>query len=112
VRDASVYKPLPAIPDSSPGATRSAGGRDSGKPFTAQDVRFTAKGATLYAFIMGWPEREAVIKSLASSAKVANVELLGFKGKLQWSQNETGLTVTMPAEKPCDHAIVLKIALA
>jgi alpha-L-fucosidase len=112
VRDASVYKPLPAIPDSSPGATRSAGGRDSGKPFTAQDVRFTAKGSTLYAFVMGWPEREIVIKSLASAGKIGNVELLGFKGKLQWSQDESGLKVAMPAEKPCDHAIALKIALA
>ena len=92
-------------------ATRSAGGRDSGKPFTAQDVRFTAKGATLHAFVMGWPEREAVIKSLASAGKVANVELLGFKGKLQWSQDEAGLNVAMPAEKPCEHAIVLKIAI-
>ena len=111
VRAASVYKPLPAIPGSSPGATRSAGGRDSGKPFTAQDVRFTAKGATLYAFVMGWPERETVIKSLASAGKVANVELLGFKGKLQWAQDESGLKVAMPAEKPCEHAIVLKIAV-
>jgi alpha-L-fucosidase len=110
VRDTSVYKPLPAIPDSSPGATRSAGGRDSGKPFTAQDVRFTAKGGTVYAFVMGWPEREVVIKSLAPAGKVANVELLGFKGKLQWSQDEAGLKVAMPAEKPCEHAIVLKIA--
>jgi alpha-L-fucosidase len=111
VRDASVYKPLPPISDSSPGATRSAGGRDSGKPFTAQDVRFTAKGNTLYAFVMGWPQREAVIKSLASAGKIANVELLGFMGKLQWSQDESGLKVAMPAEKPCDHAIVLKIAV-
>jgi alpha-L-fucosidase len=95
----------------SPGATRSAGARDSGKPFTALDVRFTAKGATLYAFVMGWPDRETVIKSLASPAKIANVELLGFKGTLQWSQNESGLRVPMPAEKPCDHAIALKIAL-
>jgi alpha-L-fucosidase len=77
-----------------------------------EDVRFTAKGATLYAFVMGWPEREAVIKSLASAGKVANVELLGFKGKLQWSQDEAGLKVAMPAEKPCEHAIVLKIAVA
>jgi len=111
VRDTSVYKPLPPISDLSPGATRSAGARDSGKPFTALDVRFTAKGATLYAFVMGWPDRETVIKSLASPAKIANVELLGFKGTLQWSQNESGLRVPMPAEKPCDHAIALKIAL-
>jgi alpha-L-fucosidase len=111
VRDTSVYKPLPPIPDSSPGATRSAGARDSGKPFTALDIRFTASGNTLYAFVMGWPDQQAVIKSLASSGKVANVELLGFKGKLQWSQDESGLKVAMPAEKPCEHAIVLKIAV-
>jgi alpha-L-fucosidase len=111
VRDTSVYKPLPFIPDSSEGATRSAGARDSGRPFTALDVRFTARGGTLYAFVMGWPEREVVIKSLASPGKVANVELLGFKGKLQWSQDESGLKVAMPAEKPCDHAIALKIAV-
>jgi len=49
--------------------------------------------------MMGWPDREAVIKSLASAGKIANVELLGFKGKLQWSQDETGLKVAMPAEK-------------
>ena len=65
---------------------------------------------------MGWPERETVIKSLAlhadpSPGKIANVELLGFKGKLQWSQDEAGLKLAMPAEKPCDHAIVLKIAM-
>ena len=113
VRDTSIYKPLPPISDSSAGATRPAGARDSGgKPFTALDVRFTAKGSTLYAFVMGWPDRETVIKSLASAGKIANVELLGFKGKLQWSQDESGLKVAMPAEKPCEHAIALKIAVA
>ncbi|MGD1084998.1 MAG: alpha-L-fucosidase, partial [Verrucomicrobiota bacterium] len=66
VRDTSAFKLLPAIADNSPGATRSAGARDSGgKPLTAQDVRFTTKGGALYAFVMGWPGREAVIPSLA-----------------------------------------------
>jgi hypothetical protein len=40
------------------------------------------------------------------------VELLGFKGKVKWTQDEKGLTVQMPAQKPCDHAIALKIATA
>jgi hypothetical protein len=40
------------------------------------------------------------------------VELLGFQGKLQWWQDESGLKVAMPAEKPCEHAIALKIAVA
>ena len=70
----------------------------------------------LYAFLMGWPEKQAAIKPLATTStgartKVRNVELLGFKGKLKWAQDEKGLTVQMPEQKPCEHAIALKIAL-
>jgi alpha-L-fucosidase len=62
---------------------------------------------------MGWPTRETTIKPLAlREGKIANVELLGFKGKLQWSQDETGLKVAMPPTKPCDNAVTLRIALA
>jgi alpha-L-fucosidase len=79
---------------------------------TADDVRFTTKGKTLYAFVMGWPEREALLRPLAAgrTGKIENVELLGFKGKLRWSQDGGGLRVQLPAEKPCDHAIALKVA--
>ena len=120
VRDTSVYKPLPPIPDTSPGATRTSGARDSGStPFTARDVRFTSKGKTLYAFVMGWPEKEAVIGSLGSTGgtagklagKIQSVELLGFKGNVQWAQEAAGLIVRMPAEKLSDYPIALKIAL-
>ena len=118
IRDTSVYKRLPPIPDTSPGATRTAGARDTtGKPYTARDVRFTSKGKTLCALVMGCPEKEAVIGSLATagkpeSGKVENVELLGFQGKVHWAQEATGLRVQMPAEKTGDHSITLKIALA
>lgn len=82
--------------------------------FTAEEVRFTTKGRNLYAFVMGWPVKEAVIKPLSTKSSVAqvkveNVELLGFKGKVNWTQDEKGLTVQMPEQKPSDHAIALKI---
>jgi alpha-L-fucosidase len=87
------------------------------RALTADDIRFTVKGKTLYAFLMGWPERETTVKPLAihanpSPGKIGNVEMLGFRGKLQWSQDETGLKVAMPPRKPCDHAVALRIALA
>jgi alpha-L-fucosidase len=102
---------------SAPPAT---GGRGSGfnernrSDLTAQEVRFTTKGSNLYAFVMGWPEKEAVVKSLATNSpvapfKVKNVELLGFKGKLKWTQDQNGLTVQLPEQKPSDHAIALKV---
>ena len=86
----------------------------SRKDLTADEVRFTKKGDTLYAFVMGWPEKLTLIRPLATSSalvppKISHVELLGYSGKLTWTQDEQGLTVVMPAEKPCDYAITLKI---
>jgi alpha-L-fucosidase len=81
------------------------------RDLTPKDIRFTTKGNTLYAFVMGWPEKEATIPSLARTP-IRNVELLGHKAKVTWTQTEAGLNVQMPSEKPSDHAITLKITLA
>ena len=81
---------------------------------TAEEVRFTTKRDTLYAFIMGWPDKLTLIKPLATTSKfsppkIQNVELLGYKDKVKWAQDEQGLTVVMPEQRPCDYAITLKI---
>jgi alpha-L-fucosidase len=78
------------------------------KGLTAEEIRFTSKGQYVYAFVMGWPSGECVVKSMDKKAR--NVELLGHKGKVKWSQDAAGLKVLMPAERPCDYAIGLKIA--
>jgi len=104
--------PVATAPPSGRGARFNEAGR---RDFTAEEIRFTSKSGTLYAFVMGWPEKQAVIKPLATTSqfappKIKNVELLGFKGRVKWVQNEKGLTVQMPGQKPCDHAIALKIS--
>jgi alpha-L-fucosidase len=85
------------------------------KDFTAEEVRFTTKGATLYAFFMGWPEKEAVIAPLRTTSpnvagRVEDVALLGYSGRLEWKHDERGLVVQLPPQKPCDHAYALKVA--
>jgi alpha-L-fucosidase len=87
-----------------------------GKPFTYEDVRFTVKGNSLYAFVMGWPDdKELLIKSLGTASqqlkgkKISHVSLLGYKGAVTWTQENDGLKVKMPLQPPCDHACVLKI---
>ena len=85
--------------------------------FTAEDVRFTAKGSTLYAFVMGWPAKDAVVHALAinspqKAGKIRRVELLGHSGTLKWKQDESGLRVEMPAEKLSEIGITLKVELA
>lgn len=86
------------------------------KQLTAGDIRFTTKGKYLYAFCMGWPEKQWSIKLLAlknsDMGKIRKVTMLGFSGKLKWVQDENGLQVVVPPEKPCKHSIALKITRA
>ncbi|MEA1673145.1 alpha-L-fucosidase [Nitrospirillum sp. BR 11163] len=69
------------------------------KPYTAQDFRFTTKGAALYAIELGWPaEGEAVIHSLKAEDKVKAVTLLGPGGGtvVTFRQDADGLHLTLP----------------
>jgi len=84
------------------------------KPMTAADLRFTAKGNTVYAFSMGWPEKEALLAPLGTASpqapgKIVNVELLGHKERISWTQESGGLKIQLPGEKPCDHAVAFKV---
>lgn len=79
--------------------------------FTGQDVRFTTNGDTVYAILLAWSEEPVTIKSLGvdSFGIVADVSLLGHSDTLDWVQDANGLTVTLPAQKPCDFAFSLKV---
>jgi alpha-L-fucosidase len=91
-----------------------------GKPFTAQDVRFTAHGDTLYAILLDWPgdSQEVNVKALAQDSswlagrKIARARLLGSEGPLDWSQDVSGLKAKMPSKSPCAGPVVLKIDLS
>ena len=87
-----------------------------GPAYTAEDIRFTTKGDALYAFVGAWPEpRVARIKSLAAGspqvggAKVTDVSLLGYRGKVTFTHDAQGLTVNLPEEAPSQHSVTLKI---
>jgi alpha-L-fucosidase len=84
-------------------------GERKARPYTAEDLRFTRKGATLYAICLGVPEKELLIRSLAG-AKPSRVEMLGLPGALKSAATEAGLVVTLPERKPCRHAVSLRIS--
>lgn len=82
------------------------------KDLSAADIRFTTRGKWLYAFFMGWPDGKLLIKPLGADGvpgKIGHVRLLGYEGSLDWSQQADGLSVSLPAEKPCNHAYALEI---
>jgi alpha-L-fucosidase len=104
----------PSTENQKPGGGFNEGGR---KPLSAEDVRFTTKGNALYAFVMGWPEKTAAVKALGTASaqapgKIANVELLGYGGRLEWKQEPDALRVTLPATPPSDFAVTLKVTWA
>lgn len=88
---------------------------DKARPYTAEDIRFTTKGVTLYATALGWPANGKItITTLAKGSgsypkEVGRVELLGAKGALPFTRDGRGLTVTMPEKKPNEFAYVLRI---
>jgi alpha-L-fucosidase len=86
------------------------------KPLTSADVRFTSKGDTLYAIVLGTPKQDIAIKALGTAAKlldkpIGDLTLLGSTEKVQWSQTADALTINLPAKLPNDIAIVFKISL-
>jgi alpha-L-fucosidase len=78
--------------------------------FTAEYVRFTTRGDTLYAFVLGWPAKPLTVRALGTGAgRVTAVRLLGHDGALQWRQEPEGLTISPPAKRPCDYAFAFAI---
>ncbi len=86
---------------------------------TADDIRFTTKGHTLYAFVQGWPPSGRVtINSLgtasSSAARIEHVAMLGGSPPLTFDQGAQALTITLPASQPetASIGITLKLSLA
>ncbi|MBE2216340.1 MAG: alpha-L-fucosidase [Opitutaceae bacterium] len=88
----------------------------SGSPFTSQDVRFTAKGDVLYAFVMGAPEGPVRITSLGTNSHlpdspIAMITRLGSDEKSTWSQTPEALVIETPRSGANGIATVFKITL-
>ncbi len=84
--------------------------------YSAKDIRYTRKGNTVYAIVLGWPgESNDVTMTLfgkggkAENIKVKDVTMPGVWGKIKWQMTDAGLVVTTPAQKPSDLAIVFKL---
>lgn len=77
------------------------------------DLRFTAKGKTIYAFCMEKPEGDIHISSLAlktaTGHKVSSISLLGSKEKIKWTQNNDEIVIQRPAQLPKYNTVVFAI---
>ncbi len=74
-------------------------------PWTAQDIRFTTKGDTIYAIVLAWPENgKLTIKSLAGT-KFRSVSLLGANNLVKIAD----ASFELPAPARRDGPFVLKL---
>lgn len=81
------------------------------KGYTSKDIRFTAKGDTVYAFVMDPPTEKVVMKSL-DKHKIQDIVLLGSDEKVKWTQNKNGLTIQPLKNYPVEFAVCYKITVA
>ena len=90
---------------------------DKQSDLTAADVRFTAKGSTVYAFVMGWPEKAAVVagsgpRQPAAARQDSEGGIARLQGRPQLEAGRGRVEGQMPAEKLSDIGITLKVELA
>ena len=91
---------------------------NSGRAYTAQDIRFTTKGDILYAIALGWPDDgKLTVKTLAQSRNdypktIGRIELLGGKGPLDFRRQPDGVVITLPETRPNEFAYVFRIQSA
>jgi alpha-L-fucosidase len=84
--------------------------------FTHEDIRFTAKGDVIYAFVLNRPaDGRTVIRSLGGVrglflGKIADVSVLGTDYHPTFSLDHDGLRVQLPEGLVYQHAIGLKIS--
>ncbi len=86
--------------------------------YTAKDVRYTRKGKTVYALVLGWPgDSNQVTMTMfgkgnkAENIKIKDVSMLGTREKIKWERSDAGLIVTTPAKQVDNLAIVFKLAI-
>jgi len=85
-------------------------GEEKMKPFEAGDIRFTTKGPVLYAMTLGRPSGAVNIASLANGGSVKRVEVVGSNAPLGFTQDTSGLHVTVPPAASHEFGIALKIS--
>lgn len=87
-------------------------------PFTTQDIRFTYKKGTIYAFIMKFPSNGKIkIKSLkrvsnqSGDFDIRSISVLGHDTPVTFDRNKERLAVNVAGKFTSDYPVCLKIVI-
>jgi alpha-L-fucosidase len=113
----TVYGEGPSVKNDGRAKDRSTDApRGIGPEHSAADIRFTTKGDILYAIALGTPQDgKIVVKSLAANSplyqgEIGSIEQLGAGGKLPFTRDESGVTVTIAPPPVGNLAVALKVS--
>jgi len=84
--------------------------RASGATADGTDIRFTRKGAVLYAILLGQPKSSSITIQSFSLHPAAKITVLGQAEPLDWSARGSGTTISLPRKLPGNYAFTLQIA--
>lgn len=77
------------------------------------DIRFTSKGDSVYAICLAAADKELVVKSMGkkeiAGRTIVAVKILGSEDEVKWQQDDAGLTLPVPPQKPSQYAFVYRI---
>ena len=76
----------------------------------AADIRFTTKGPVLYAMTLGRPSGTVTIASPAKGGPVKRVEVVGSNAPPNFTQDASGLHVSVPPAASHEFGVALKIS--
>jgi alpha-L-fucosidase len=64
-----------------------------------ETVRYTVKGDTVYAIVLGWPGRAVTLKAPTATG-ATKVRLLGTPASVRFSKTGAGLRIDLPESAP------------
>lgn len=80
-----------------------------GKTVDNVSIKFTEKENNLYVIVLGIPDHSFIsIKDVKLDGN-SKISLLGVEGDLEWTDENNGITLKLPAMQNLKHAITLKI---
>jgi alpha-L-fucosidase len=80
-----------------------------GKTIEGKDIRFTVKGNSLYATILGSIHNSEVVLTSLSVQEDTRIQLLGTETTTTWEQRDGKVTVSIPSAEPEAVASTFKI---
>ena len=74
------------------------------------EIRFTQKGGSLYAILLGTPQKSSfTIPHLQGEQSTTRVQLLGSDARVNWSQETGGFKINLPHPLPASPAHTFRI---